>query len=823
MNNYFTKILLLLGISTILFSCNTTKRVPEGKLLLIKNEVLVNGKAVSNDTIAANLIQKPNKKFIKGVPFLLYLYNMTKVDSNGNIKNKGFSKFFKKNGEAPVIISSKRAKKTATRLKKYYFNKGYFNTKTSYKIDTVSSKKGKITYNITTKSPYTVNAFTKEINSPVLDSIYQKHKDNSFVKTNKQYNRYDLANERERLATIFANNGIFQFLPEYIKFEGDSIDQFNHIKLNMKVQDRPVKINGQTQTFPFEISKINKINIYTDHTYKKSKLSYQKTATYNGIDFFSHKKLKYKPKSLASLISIKNGDIFKEHNKRVSYDQLYRLNNFKTISIKYTPVANDTLNKLLDVGIYLTPYKPFKFGIETEAITSDIKKIGLSGLLNFTSRNIFKGAEMLNFGLSTTVSSSVDRQLDTNFFNILEFGGNLSLKIPRMLFFTKTSRWIPAEMFPSTQISTGLNYQKNIGLDKQEFNTSIQYNWTPAKTKSSKLKLVEIQFIKNVKPEQFFYTYQSTFKELSSTTSSYPNNTSFLDSDGNLKVNSANDYINATLNDSSWPTTNTEIAAYTKIKSIEERRIRLTENNLILGSSFTYSKNNQQGINDNSFYFYKIKVEGAGNLLKTISKLSNRLTNNEGQYEILGIPFSHYIKTDLEYRKHWALNSNQVLAFRAFGGIAIPLENSKGSIPFSKSYFAGGANFNRAWEAYKLGPGTTSQINDFNEANMKLEFNLEYRFPIFGIFNGALFADAGNIWMTNDNLGEEAKFQGIKSLNDLAIGTGIGIRINIKNLFVARVDFGTKAYDPSKTGTDRWIKDIDIAELTTNIGINYPF
>lgn len=807
----------------MLLACNATKRVPDNKYLLVKNEVLINGRPTSDELVNANIVQKPNRKVFKSVPFTLFLYNLGKIDSTGNIKNKGLNKIFKKNGDAPVIISEKKAKKTVKRLQKIYFNRGYFNTKVDYKIEKIAKKKAKISYLVSTQKGYTINAFSKKIQSTTLDSIYTKYEAASFIKTNKQYNRNNLVQERERLNTIFANNGIYQFLPEYIKFEGDSIDQFNHISLQMKIQNRPVKHNGIMQTLPFEISTINHVNIYTDHTYEQSKLAYTKKVEYDSISFYSHGKLNYKPKSLASLITIKKNDIFKEQEKRITYDQLYRLNNFKTISINYIPAANDSLNRLLDVNIYLTPFKPFNLGFESEIINSNIQQVGLSILPSFTSRNIFKGAESLSFGLSATLSSSDDDNNDLPYFNILELGGNLSLNIPRILFFTKTQKLIPSSMFPKTRIATGINYQKNLGLDKQDMNASIQYSWTPSKSKSSQFNLIDIQYIKNLRPEQFFATYQSTFNQLANTVAFYPNSSSFLDSNGNLIVAHADAYVQAALNDTTWPTTDTEITARNAIKSIKERQERLTQNNIIVGASYSFSKNNQKDINDASFSFYKVKIESAGSVLQAIAKLSGLSRNSNGQYEVLGIPYSHFIKTDLEYRKHWELAPKQVLAFRAFGGVAIPLSNANGNIPFSKSYFGGGTNFNRAWDAYELGPGTTNNIKDFNEANMKLEFNLEYRFGLLGNLSGALFADSGNIWMTNDNLGESAKFQGIESLKDIAVGTGIGFRFNIKSLFIARLDFGLKAYDPSKIGTNRWLKNIKLSDFNTNFGINYPF
>ena len=157
-----------------------------------------------------------------------------------------------------------------------------------------------------------------------------------------------------------------------------------------------------------------------------------------------------------------------------------------------------------------------------------------------------------------------------------------------------------------------------------------------------------------------------------------------------------------------------------------------------------------------------------------------------------------------------------------FAEIAIPYGNAK-SIPFSRSYFAGGSNDNRGWQAYSLGPGRSGGINDFNEANFKLAFSSEYRFRVGGNFHSAFFIDVGNIWNFLDNVEDERyKFNGIKSLQDLAVGSGIGLRYDF-DFFVFRFDLGYKAYDPARETSDRWFKGINFSKTVLNFGINYPF
>ena len=163
-----------------------------------------------------------------------------------------------------------------------------------------------------------------------------------------------------------------------------------------------------------------------------------------------------------------------------------------------------------------------------------------------------------------------------------------------------------------------------------------------------------------------------------------------------------------------------------------------------------------------------------------------------------------------------------MLALRAFTGIALPLGNSS-SIPFSKSFFAGGSNDNRAWTAYNLGPGRSDNNNEFSEANFKIAFSLEHRYNLFGKLNGAFFVDAGNIWNVLDDIEDsKANFNSFKSLSDIAIGSGLGFRYDF-DFFILRFDTGFKTYNPSYSKNKRWLKDFNFSNAVYNIGINYPF
>ena len=249
---------------------------------------------------------------------------------------------------------------------------------------------------------------------------------------------------------------------------------------------------------------------------------------------------------------------------------------------------------------------------------------------------------------------------------------------------------------------------------------------------------------------------------------------------------------------------------------------KLTSNNLIIGSSFSFSNRSRKNIFDNKFSDFKLKIELAGNITNLASNILNVSKDEFGNNKILGLAYSQFIKSETGYIKHWPIGLNSKIAFRTFFGIAIPFGNSN-SIPFSKSFFAGGSNDNRAWEVYRLGPGSSESLSEFNEANMKLAMNIEYRFKILGKLDGAVFSDFGNIWNVFDNTEDSKRtFNSFKDFDEIAIGSGIGLRYNL-GYFVLRLDMGLKTYNPVLEPKKRWLTDFKLKKAVFNIGLNYPF
>ncbi len=853
MKSNTAKVSAFILIAIAIAACNSVKRVPDGKLLLTENKIFENNKVIKTEITSNQLSQNPNAKLF-GFPLALTLYNwakpnpdstyllkfknnpkklerMTKWLSAKQVEQLGNSFFYKgihnvlkKIGDAPEIIDKTRADKSLLRLKYYYFNQGFFDIKANYTIDSLKTKKGRVNYFITTGKPYVLDSITPFITSPAIDSLYRLTAESSIIKSGSQYKTEDFENEKNRLTSYFRNNGAYHFQPNNITFNVDTINKNHKANINLKISDFSFQENDSSKTAHFKLMKISEVKIYTDYKAAEANYSITDSTNYNNFTLLSKQKLKYRPKAITNAIFIYKGSLFSDNNTSLTSRYISNLKIFNYPSIIYENDKRDSTSQSLIAKIYLTPKKKYSFGQSIDITHSNIQNLGIGFSPSISIRNVFNGAETLEFSGRANVGSSQDFANPNDvFFNASELGLDLKLNFPRIVFPFKTERIIPKNMFPSTLISTGYSIQKNIGLDKENLIGAIAYNWTPKKNNTARFDLFNVQFVRNLNPTNYFNVYTSSYDALNEIAKKpeYNVNPSYFDQEQNLIVeNGTNSFIQNVL--SATPSINTTPTDFSAIKSIEERRIRLIENDFILATSFSFSKTTKKDISDNNFYLFKTKIESAGSLLSLFANASNMDKSSNGRFELFDLEYSEYIKTEFDYIKHWGFSKETVFALRSFFGIAIPFGNSN-NIPFSRSYYSGGSNDNRAWNPFRLGPGSTGGVNDFNEANMKLAVSAEFRFQLVGNLKGALFVDTGNIWNVLDNTEDrKAQFTSLKDLENIAIGSGFGMRYDF-GLFVFRLDLGFKTYNPANEMNRRWLKDFGIGRSVLNFGINYPF
>jgi hypothetical protein len=860
--NNIAKLSLFSLLAMVVLSCNSLKKVSDHEYLVVKNELLIDSLEVNNEAIESLIYQKPNAALL-GYPLRLNLYNIAKenpdslfktwLNNNPNRKKRltkalsakqverlgesflvsGLSNWLKDIGEAPVVLDTSRTRRSLQRISSYYYDRGYFNNTTHYSIDSTGGKqRATVGYQISLGQPFIVDSISNEISSNAIDSLYFINSKQSLIQTGQQFDRDIFNAERERLTTIFRNSGVRNFQESSITFDiaRDTTAQEADQKMNIVLNIGDLKKRGENEvtTAEYKVEKINHIDIYTDYLSSDKKDSL-KAIEYGDYTIYYSDKFQIRPKTLANAIFFKKGNTYRDLDKIRTSRQLNSLNIFKYPNIIF---EEDSTANSVNTSIYLAPKTKYSLGTNFDISRSNIRRLGVGLNASLLIRNIFKGAENLSISGDATFGLLSSPSFQEDFFS--EIGGDITLDFPRIWFpFLNTTKLIPNYTLPKTRIAIGTSFQRNIGLDKQTLNSVLSYNWTPSEFKKHNIELLNVQYVRNVNSNRFFNVYRNTYNVLNriATEDAIVVNPVYFDEDGNLTTpveasgpeNIGTDrFIDAVLSGEIPITSNgLTLEDFNEVNSIEEREQRLTENNLIFTTNYTFNKNNRNGITDNSFYQFRWKLEGAGNLLAGLSGIIP-FNEKDDQLLVFNVPFSQYLKTELDFVKYWDLSRSNVLAARTFFGIAIPYGNSN-NIPFVRSYFGGGSNDNRAWFPYSLGPGSTSAVNDFNEANLKLALNLEYRFPIAGAINGAIFADAGNIWNVFDDVTDpDATFSGISSLKDIALGTGFGLRYDF-TYFLFRLDLGFKTYNPAEIQSKRWFRDYNFANSVLQIGINYPF
>ncbi|MDB4559922.1 outer membrane protein assembly factor, partial [Flavobacteriaceae bacterium] len=652
------------------------------------------------------------------------------------------------------------------------------------------------------------------IKSPVLDSLYQSKKALSYLKSGDQFIESNFIKEAKRITNLFRNNGIYHFTENDLGYYNIDTANTNNYKTNIDLvifdKKRILKANGDYILKPYKIQKIRKVTVYTDYSFSQKDNPNLDSTTYKGITFLAHNKIKYNPKLLSESIFIKPGEVYADSLRNLTRKHLKSLRNFKVINIKYEPV--DSLSNQLDVSILLTPLDKFSLDLETELTHSNIRDLGVSAKFSIVNRNIFKGAEIFKLSfLSSFFNASQDANKEEQFFNSWEIGADMSLEIPRFVAPFGINKLVPKRMSPRTVFSLGTSIQQNIGLDRETLTALMSYKWQYNAKKTIQLDIFNTQYVRNLRIGNYFDIYNSEYIKLNSIAKEFYNNPDY-----NLERQQETvSFMSTVFNDPNFLTNNPD--SYRNNLNILDRYNIITSDFLIPTIAYSFTYNNQSDFRDNNFSFFKIRVANSGN----IGGLLSNKKNNNNRKTIFNIPLAQYFKTDIEYKKFWEIDNSSVIGFRSFIGAILPYDNS--AIPFTKSYFAGGSNDIRAWQTYDLGPGNRNSGLEYNIGSLKFLTSAEYRFDLFGSLKGALFVDAGNIWdITNSIFAEdEAKFNGINSVKDIAVGSGFGLRYDFSFL-VFRLDLGFKMHEPYLE-TNKWFRNYNFSNAVYNIGINYPF
>ncbi|MRM85675.1 outer membrane protein assembly factor [Riemerella anatipestifer] len=852
---YFQKYYLFSALTILLaflYACSSTKKVPHGEALLTKNTIIYEDKKLFASEISNYIQQRPNKKVLFVVPLGLWLYNAAnpKYDTilteyvtypnqmrNQSLRDSLFIKyghpeyvgksltkdrFLHTVGEAPKILEQGKTIASAKNMRQFMRYRGYWDAKVTYKQDIDTAKqKAQVTYKLTFNEPTRIKNYYYSIPDSNIRSIYESEFDKSKIKTGDILDQKNLEEEVKRITERMREVGYYSFnrTNEEIYFTADTLESNKNVPLTMD-------IHRNDKDSPYKKTTIGKVDVFVvnhiSDTLSTKPYRFDRVPQDDSVRIHKLDK-QYSTRSLWLPIILKNREVYNQKFLDLTKRNVNAMNNFSIIDYKEGLRKNS--DSILDVRYILKPLSKYEFKTAFDAHYSQILNFGFSPSVELTSRNVFGGAENLSTSFSGIIGTTKNAKDPGKIFNAYELSAQVALNVPRLLLPFKHYKLIPKRYSPTSSIILGTSIQNNIGMDRINFNGSLNYTANVNDVVSHRLSLFNTQLSLTRNKDSYYDLFrgdnevrQNMFNLYQTFNPSYDVKAYSYD-DVSRTIVSDNAFLN------SLSTENRDL--YNTFVQSLLNRDRQTQNVLIssLNYQFLYNEIGKKYFR-HPFYFSG-KMELAGNLISLFGKTKDSksvLTDNEKT--IFNIPYSQFVKFDADVRKYLSINRS-TLVFRQFIGVGIPYGNSI-NMPFVRSYFNGGSNDIRAWIAFGgLGPAD-SQLNEkirsFIMGNVKLTSNIEYRFPINSMFEGALFTDAGNIWSLKDNRNRlEDTFKFNKFYKQLGIGSGFGIRINVAYITL-RVDFAYKMYDPNQPEGERWrISHIQPLKPTLNFAFGYPF
>ncbi|MBC7913704.1 MAG: BamA/TamA family outer membrane protein [Pyrinomonadaceae bacterium] len=543
---------------------------------------------------------------------------------------------------------------------------------------------------------------------------------------------------------------------------------------NQHKVDLIVNVKSNTPQKAQQIYTIDNIYIYSNYDVAQDSIDIKEGDKHR--DFYVIDSVDtFKPQVFERTMFFNQGDVYNRTDHNLSLNRLISLGTFKFVKNEFveTPAKGD--NKL-DTYYYLTPYAKKSLRAELTGRTTSANFTGTEITLSWRNRNAFRGAELVTLSAYGGTDIQVSGINKGN--SLFRLGTEINFNLPRFISpfkFKSNSAFIPR-----TRILLGadlLNRFESYTLNS--FRTSFGYIWKEDIKREHQLNLLSVNYVRRLNVTPSYEALLVTKPDLR--------------------------------------------------KAIEEQ--------FIIGPNYNFKYSNANETRKTNTFYYNANVDVSGTLLGLFTGANAQGGNPK---EIFGTRFAQYVRLENDFRHYFNLGFGSQIASRLITGIGLPYGNSA-SLPFIKQFFIGGTNSLRAFRARSVGPGSylpdpatgTTSIAADRTGDLKLELNTEYRPKINQILRGAVFVDAGNIWLLNNDAEFPPK-PGAKLskdfLKELAVGAGVGLRFDL-SFFVLRTDLAMPLRKPWLAEGERWVlNDIKFANpdwrkenLVFNLAIGYPF
>lgn len=713
-------------------------------------------------------------------------------------------------GEPPVILDTSLVHRSTRQLELYLRNKGYYYADAR---DTVNYRKKKATaiYTIQTGRPYLIDTIIYLSDNVRVNQVIQNYLKRKDVFPKKALFDQDVLDDlRGKLARELRDNAFYEASGNQIFFTADTNRLTSTVKLGIGLHPKSIRVEGERDSIiqrKHETYRVGDVYFHMadtldfDGNFKRTMDSlgqpilkdffiqtldtflYSPTKIKNAANrrayFLYNGKLPIKPAILEMRNYLEHDHWYRGYYLERSYGQLLEMDIFQSIK----PVLIERPNSnIVDVHYYLVPAKVQTFTFEPRATNSN-GYLGVSASVNYSHRNLFRGAERLTISFSGGFESQppiFDEDISgqkiqtaARSFNTFEIGPTMKLELPGLRPLAPT--FFSKRQATKTEISIAYNYQSRIDFKRNLFQLNYLWKWLSGKTQAFQMGLPFFTGVKyvGINKSDFFNEQLDVLNDL------------FLRN------------------------------AYSDQFIYHDFRLNYNWSNLRLEKSkHTIS--------------YSAAIDLAGNLLDWATKDSP--INEYGSREVFGVPFSQFVRMDNEIKLYQYISKKKSMNYRLQFGAGLPYGNSTTSMPFDYAFFAGGTNDNRGWRARELGPGGYKYYLDTNRTatqigDIRIGGSAEYRFNIGAskMFKGAAFVDAGNVWSLREDINRPGGQFTSEWYNQLAVAGGVGLRLDLSFLII-RVDVGLPLRNPALPNGGKWIfnsRDSFYQELEEYFGPNY--
>lgn len=662
----------------------------------------------------------------------------------------------------PVYVSSVNPKVRSTVAHNTLRNYGYFRNKVTYDtIPMTNPKKAKISYHVTPGPVFHLDTIKYLPFYPQADSIIQATMGQSLLKQGTPFSVQNLDAERRRLQKEFRNNGYFYYRPEYISFRADTV----MIPQKVQIQIRPLPETPNQAEHPYYIGN-TRINIY-----KYNKFQLTDSVTFRG-QTYAYSNTENKPplrlRAILPNLFLKKGDLYQQNNQDVTQQKLADMDIFSSMRVSFVPRDTTLTNDTLDVVISGMLDKPYDAEFIGKITNKSNNYVGPGVSFGMRKRNAFRGAETLGLNVWGSYEWQTGAHVEgsNSLINSYEYGATASLSYPRLLFFGLGKKlWRRSISSTNFELNAKwVNRAKYFG--RVSFGASVSYT---------------LQRGKNVKHE--FTPFSLSYDLLLNSTERF---------DSIIRANPA---LYISMRDQFVPS---------------------------MEYTFTWTKEKERHQQT-----LKINLKEAGNVTSGIYAICGQAFSKP-EKELFGVPFAQFVKASAQYTHRFQLTPRSCLATRVFAGIVYSYGNAS-TAPYNDLFSIGGANSIRAFSIRSIGPGSYHPVRSSysyidQTGDLKLEANLEYRFPIIANLYGAAFLDAGNVWLIKENSNQPGgKINMSEFGKTIALGTGVGLRYDL-DFLVLRFDLGIGIHAPYDTGKSGYYNMPSFGKsLGYHFAIGYPF